>query len=202
MTLSKKPLKIGIFGTAADPPHLGHLAVVKCAARFLDVDKVIVIPTKIPPHKAMSKVSPEHRLVMTHQLFNSTPGVEVSDVELKMPGVSYTKRTIAKLRKMYPNDKLFWIISLETLIKMPKEWREGFGILDYCHFAVLMRNGYKFKDIPPAVLKKVILINNCTSPAVSSTKIRQIIPREENFKKWVGRKLYKYILKNKLYEKI
>ena len=201
MTLSREPSKIGVFGTAADPPHLGHLAVVKCASRFLDLDKVIVIPTKIPPHKATPKVDAEHRFKMTRLLFTTTPGVVVSDIEIRMRGVSYTKRTSVKLRKKYPNGKLFWIISLETLIKMPEEWREGFGILDHCRFAILARNGYLFKNIPPAVLKKIILINDCAAPGISSTKIRQLISQRKNVTKLVGKKVYKYILKNKLYER-
>lgn len=201
MTLTNKSLKIGVFGTAADPPHRGHLEVVKCATHALALDKLIVIPTKIPPHKATSGVSPEMRFQMAQLQFTTTPGVEVSDIEIKRRGISYTKNTIRQLKKIYPNDKLFWIISLETLMNMPKEWRDGYAILDRCRFAVVMRGGYQLGEIPTKVLSKIIVIKNCQAPKISSTDIRLLIRRKKNVSKRVGKKVYKYIKKHKLYEK-
>lgn len=201
MTLTKQPLKIGVFGTAADPPHRGHVEVVKCAMRALALDKLIIIPTKIPPHKAMPGVPPEMRFEMVRLLFTITPGVEVSDIEIRRKGISYTKNTIRQLKKIYPNDKLFWIISLETLVNMPKEWRDGYAILDRCRFAVVMRKGYQPVEIPVKALAKIIMIKDCRAPKISSTDLRHMISQKKNIARWVGKKIYKYIKKHKLYEK-
>lgn len=201
MTLTNKPLKIGIFGTVADPPHCGHLEVVKCAMRALALDKLIVIPTKIPPHKAIPGVYPEMRFEMAQLIFSSTPGVEVSDIEIKRKGISYTKNTIRQLKKIYPNDKLFWIISLETLVNMPKEWRDGYAVLDRCRFAVVMRKGFEFEKIPPKILAKIIMVKDCRAPKISSTDLREQILRKKNVSNWVGKNVYKYIRKHRLYEK-
>lgn len=201
MTLSKAPLKIGVFGTAADPPHLGHLEIVKCAKRFLDLDRVIVIPTKIPSHKAEPETSAHARFKMSRLLFTNTPGVLVSDMEIRRRGISYTKDTIAELKKKHPKYRLFWIISLETLLNVPREWREGYKILDLCRFAVVMRRGYKLEKIPATVLAKIVMIKNCRPQEVSSTKIREIISKKGSAARFVGKKVYKFIQKRKLYEK-
>lgn len=201
MTLTSKPLKIGIFGTAADPPHRGHIEVAKCAKRFLDLDKLVVIPTKIPPHKVMPGVSPETRFAMARLAFGNIPEVLISDIEIKRRGVSYTKNTIRQLKKNYPSDKLFWVISLETLINMPKEWRDGYRVLDRCRFAVVTRKGYQPGEIPPKVLSKIIMLKDCRAPEISSTDLRHMISQKKNVSKWVGKKVYKFIKKHKLYEK-
>ena len=211
MTLSKKPLnpalseksgiKIGIFGTAANPPHIGHLKIVKCAKRFLRLDRTIVIPTKIPPHKDMPQVTPKARFQMTRLLFTDTPGVLVSDVEISRRGISYTKDTIAILKKKYSKDKLIWIIGQDSLANMLRDWEEGYGILDLCQFAVLSRKDCSLKKIPKDILAKVIMIKNCGFARESSTEIRDIASDNKKLSKMVGKKVYAYIKKHKLYEK-
>ena len=201
MTLTRRPLKIGIFGTTANPPHIGHLKIVKCAQRFLRLDKVIIIPTKIPPHKDMPEVSPRQRFYMTRLLFTTTPGVAVSDIEIRKRGISYTKDTIAILKKKYPKDKLIWIIGQDSLANMLRDWEEGYRIIDLCHFAVIPRHGYSLKKIPKDVLAKVIMIKKCGLTRESSTEIRNIASNDKKFSQMVGKKVYTYVKKYKLYEK-
>ena len=101
-------MKIGIFGGTFNPPHLGHLAAARAAIQALDLDKLLIIPASIPPHKELPEGTPpaEHRLAMTRKLADALllpDKVEVSSIELDRAGKSYTSDTLAQLREQYPD---------------------------------------------------------------------------------------------------
>ncbi len=89
-------MKIGIYGGTFDPPHNGHVHACRAFYNAFDMDKLFVIPNAIPPHKERhSKTTNEYRLEMTRLAFEGIGDkIEVSDIELKRAGKSYTKYTI------------------------------------------------------------------------------------------------------------
>ena len=96
-------MKIGIFGGTFNPPHLGHLAAAQAAAAALELDRLLIVPASIPPHKELPEntPSPEHRLAMAEIMADALlmPQVtEVSSLELDRAGKSYTADTLAALR--------------------------------------------------------------------------------------------------------
>ena len=104
-------MKIGVFGGTFNPVHLGHLNCLKSVAEQADLDKVIVMPDRIPPHKqAEDLASSEDRLNMCRLAFADIPCVEISDWELKQEGKSYSVITLRHLKEIYPHDKLFFIM--------------------------------------------------------------------------------------------
>ena len=92
-------MKIGIYGGTFNPPHLGHLAAARTAVDALGLDRLIIIPAAIPPHKQLpqSTPAPEHRLAMAEKMADALllpETVKVSSLELDRPGKSYTSDTL------------------------------------------------------------------------------------------------------------
>ena len=95
-------MKIGIYGGTFNPPHLGHMAAAKAAVAALGLDKLLLIPAAIPPHKALPSdtPAPEHRLAMVEKWADGMgAGVEVSALELEREGKSYTSDTLRAIRQ-------------------------------------------------------------------------------------------------------
>ena len=105
-------MNIGVYGGTFDPPHWGHITAARAAMEQLGLDKLVLIPDRMPPHKALPEgsASPEQRLEMA-ALATAELGkrAEVSDRELRRSGPSYTSDTLAALRREYPEDTL-WLL--------------------------------------------------------------------------------------------
>ena len=100
---------IGIYGGSFNPPHKGHmLAAAQCRAA-LGLERVIVIPAAVPPHKALADGSPDAqtRLALTKLAVRGLDGFEVSDLELRREGPSYTVDTLRQLSEQHPDDALW-----------------------------------------------------------------------------------------------
>ena len=122
-------MKIGIYGGSFNPPHLGHQNAAVEAAEKCALDKLLLIPAGIPPHKVMEQGSPanEHRLAMTRLMggqaaLQSGVEVEVLDLEMAREGKSYTVDTLRALRRQYPNDELLLFMGTDMFFSF-EGWR-------------------------------------------------------------------------------
>lgn len=117
--------KIGIFGGSFDPPHLGHILALQEFRSKLSLDRVIVIPSKDPPHKKLSfgGASAEHRFRMTQLAVQHLPYAEVSDLELRREGKSYTADTVEELRRLYPEDHFYLLMGTDMFLSF-SSWYE------------------------------------------------------------------------------
>ena len=116
-------MKIGIYGGTFNPPHLGHLEAARTAVKVLELDKLILIPAAVPPHKALPEGTPEgaHRLAMTERMADalSMPKVaEVSRMELDREGKSYTADTLRAIRAQYPNAQLWLLMGTDMFLTL------------------------------------------------------------------------------------
>lgn len=104
--------RIGVFGGTFDPPHVGHLVAAVDALQVLDLDVVLLVVANVPWQKVGDRaVSPaEDRLAMVRAAVADTAGLEVSDLEIKRGGDSYTADTLAELRGAEPDAELFVIL--------------------------------------------------------------------------------------------
>ena len=95
--------RIGIYGGTFNPPHLGHLRALRAFAAALRLDRVLVIPDGQPPHKALAEESPdpETRLHLCRLAAEALSFAEVSDLELRRTGKSYTAETVRALRRRF-----------------------------------------------------------------------------------------------------
>ena len=116
-------MKIGIYGGTFNPPHLGHLEAARTAVKVLELDKLILIPAAVPPHKALPEGTPEgaHRLAMTERMADalSMPKVaEVSRMELDREGKSYTADTLRAIRAQYPDAQLWLLMGTDMFLTL------------------------------------------------------------------------------------
>lgn len=138
-------MRIGIFGGTFDPPHIGHR---KYACEFIDrlaLDKLIVIPTCIPPHKEYDGVSGSDRLAMTKLLFTDIDKIDVSDMEIRRKGKSYTCDTVRALSEKYFGDELIFLMGSDMLLSF-HTWREPLTILKYVKICAVSRESNITKE--------------------------------------------------------
>ena len=116
--------RIGIYGGTFNPPHLGHIHAAQCAVSALGLDKLLMIPDRIAPHKQLpaNSPSPEQRLHMLRLAAKDIEKAEVSDIELKRQGVSYTYETIAQVRQMYPDAELYLLMGTDMFLTL-QNWK-------------------------------------------------------------------------------
>ena len=174
--------RIGIYGGTFNPPHLGHIGAARCAAKALGLDKLLVIPDRIAPHKQLPADSPtpEHRLAMLCLSLADEPGMEVSDLELKREGISYTYQTVEQLREQYPQAKLYLLMGTDMFTSF-HQWRNPERIWSNATLAVFCR-GEKGEKEAIARQKKnleeqgaeVELIDNPVL-TISSSDLRRMI---------------------------
>ena len=135
-------MRVGVFGGEFDPPHTGHLAVVRAAREQLALDRVIVVPTARPPHREASTTPAETRLRLAEAAFADEPGVEVSRMELDRPGPSYTVDT---LRALATRGELVLILGADQAAALRAgRWHESDDVLRLAQVAVAPRG-----DRPP-----------------------------------------------------
>ena len=137
--------KIGIFGGTFNPVHKGHELAAVSFYNKLGLDKLIIMPSNIPPHKqADANVTAVQRLEMCRIAFGGLETetkieVEVSDFEVKKEGKSYTFDTVSDLRKTYKNDKLYFLIGSDMFLYF-ENWYKHLELLKLCALAVAYRN--------------------------------------------------------------
>ncbi len=131
---------IGIYGGTFNPPHIGHISGAKQALERLQLDRLLLIPDRIAPHKQIPAGSPtpEQRLEMLKIAAQDIPRTQVSDLELRREGPSYTYLTILQLRQENPDAKLTLIMGTDMFLSF-QQWRETKIITDNASLAVLMR---------------------------------------------------------------
>lgn len=153
---NEQPKRVGLFGGTFNPIHLGHLRAVQKAAEGFALDRVYLIPSAVPPHKALEGIAQaEDRLEMTRLAVSDDPGLRVSDVELKRSGPSYTIDTVHHFRSVLPGDTEFcFIIGLDAFLEIDL-WKSYRELFERIPFIVMIRPGYGDKDSMPALLEKL-----------------------------------------------
>ncbi len=131
---------IGLFGGAFNPPHNGHVSAAAQAMEALALDKLYVMPTGHPPHKALPPDAPPPfaRLAMTGLAFSGLPGCVVSDWELARQGRSYTVDTLDWLQERYPDATLTLLVGADMFLSL-QEWYRAEDIFLLARVAVLAR---------------------------------------------------------------
>ncbi len=198
--------RVGIYGGTFSPIHNGHIMAANEFLLQMKLDKVIVIPTNIPPHKSVDiSDSPQHRLNMCRLAFEAVDGIEVSDIELQRDGKSYTYDTLKTFVKS--NRKLFLLCGTDMMLTFDK-WYRYEDIFNLCLPVYIRREN----DISQT--QKIIAKNNeyyskhnvafrrlITEPInISSTEIRNMIKCGKDISEFVPRAVSDYIRSHKLYE--
>ena len=136
-------MKIAIYGGSFNPMHIGHEKIVDYVLKNLDMDKIIIIPVGIPSHRENNLEQSDTRLKICKEIFKNNKKVEVSDIEIKSEGKSYTYDTLLKLIKIYGKDNEFFEIIGEDSLKNLKTWKNYKELLNLCKFIVFRRKDDK-----------------------------------------------------------
>ena len=219
--MSSRP-RVGLIGGTFDPIHVGHLAAAGAAGRALDLDVVRFLPSARPPHRPDSpRASEYHRLEMTRlavadAIADAAPARwEVSDLELRRDGPSFTFDTLAALpREGLSALQAFFITGADAFAEIAT-WHRYPSVLDLAHFAVVARPGTTLdalRDRVPALSTRIaapsealtaetprIILVEARTPDVSSTEIRRRAARGEPLDGMVTPAVAAYIAQHSLY---
>jgi nicotinate-nucleotide adenylyltransferase len=135
-------VRIGILGGTFNPPHLGHLICAQEAYLQLGLDRVTLIPARIPPHKPVEdEPGAEHRLELCRlAIRGDEKRFDVSDIEITREGPSYTVDTLEELHSRAPEQELFLIVGGDIAAGLPS-WHEPARVLSLSTLAVAKRRG-------------------------------------------------------------
>lgn len=197
--------KYGIFGGSFDPIHYGHLMICEYIKEEMGLDKVIFIPTGNPPHKDLG-VSAEDRYEMVRIAISPNPDFEISDIETTRVNLSYTVDTIRELKKIYKEEKLYFLIGLDSLFQL-KTWKKIGDLSQEIEFVVALRPGYIDKE---EINREIDFlrdnfgtkINLIKTPLyeISSTDLRERIHQGKSLRYLIPKKVLDYIEESGFYK--
>ena len=197
--------RIGIYGGTFNPPHIGHIRAAEYALRSMALDRLLVIPSCISPHKKLPEGSPtpEQRLAMAQAAFGGIRGAEVSDLELSRGGSSYTYETVEQVKRMYPNDEVLLFMGTDMFLSFDS-WRNPENIIKNAALAVFYRGDpeekQKIEEKTGLFLQKgakVYLVENPVTE-ISSTQLRRLLVFG-CARPFLTPEVLEYIRKNRLY---
>lgn len=168
-----------LFGGSFNPVHYGHLLLAEDVREQLDLDRIVFMPAGVPPHKPAADVAPApDRYAMVRLAIADQPAFEVSDLEVRRAGPSYTVETLAALG--VPKSELFLLIGSETFLDL-LSWRDPRGVAARCRLVVVPRSGSPFDRDSEASRKVVrdiglepdaVLVVHATSLPISASELR------------------------------
>lgn len=198
-------MRIGILGGSFDPPHMGHLYLGRQFAESLRLDRVLVTPAKVPPHKADKRLAPDRDRLEMCRLTFTEPYFEISDLEMRLPGKSYTVHTLAALKKLYPADALFLLVGSDMLLYFDQwyRWQEILSMCTLCAFSRAADESFSvLQAYNNAVLGGRAVIKNIAPLQISSTEIRAKLAAGASVRGLLPDSVIDYIDKNGLYRSI
>ena len=193
-------MKLCVFQGSFNPIHNAHLRVADFVCENYDFDKLLFIPAYCPPHKDLGLA--EHRLEMVKLAVKCNPKFEVSDIEYKRGGKSYTYLTIKELYEMYEiEESISFIIGTDAFEKI-ESWYEADKLKTLVKFLVFVREdnfdisrydylkekGYNFE------------IQNLPYKDISSTELRNRIKSGSDVSEYISNEVKEYIEKHGLYK--
>lgn len=200
-------MRIGVYGGTFNPIHRGHLTAARAAADALGLEKVLLIPDNLPPHKELpaGSATGEDRLAMCRLTAGEVPGMEVLDLELRRSGPSYTSDTLAELHAQYPDDELWLLMGSDMFLSL-QEWHEPERILSLAGIAAFHRTrgdeterfAQQKANLEQIYGARVALLENPDVVEISSTELRAQLAqgRGRNF---LTEAVYGYVLRRGLY---
>ena len=133
-------MRLGIIGGAFDPIHVGHLAAAHAAAECAELARVVFVPTGRPPHRRATVATAEQRLAMTRLAVGGEEKFDVSDLEVRRAGVSYTADTLKELHELHPDDELFLILGWDAA-RLFRSWHVPDAVRRLATVVIVSRPG-------------------------------------------------------------
>lgn len=203
--------KTAIFGGTFNPVHSGHLKLIEVCCKALGIEKAVLIPANVPPHKIAKQLAPNaDRLAMCQLAARSLPYLSVSDMELNAEGKSYTVLTMRRLRQAFPDEKFYFVMGTDMFLSFDRWycWQE---ILDYCDICVSVRRENEYPGLErkrdelyaayPDLRADCIHTVKADCIEISSTALREMLENgDSRAKQYLPEGVYDYIREHRLYE--
>ena len=201
--------KVGIMGGTFNPIHPAHTEMAKVCLRQQDLDKILFMPSKNPPHKKDKSILPENeRAVMVKLAVSEYDKFVFSDFELQRKGTTYTADTLRLLQEENPDDNYYFIMGADSLLYLDK-WYRPQEILKRAVILAIGRDGStpdelkeKRKELIKQYDKADIRFVHMRQMDISSSMIREGIAHGENMEKYLDKEVWNYINANGLYDAI
>jgi nicotinate-nucleotide adenylyltransferase len=214
-------LRIGILGGTFDPIHLGHLRMAEEVGEELSLERVYLIPSAFPPHKDKKPLTPfPHRFAMTQLAAAESPLLEMTDIEGRRRGLSYSIETLKEFQGLFqPDLEIFFIVGMDAFLEI-ESWRDYARLFDYAHFVVIQRPGVSPEKLEPflrslgvgfregakegtfmAPSGNLLIPMEATLMEISSTRIRQRVAGGKSIRFLVPDAVRSYIIREGLYRR-
>lgn len=199
-----KKKRVGIFGGTFNPPHIGHVGAAKAFIKAAALDKLVIMPDNLPPHKQLEgATSPIDRFVMCQRAFFNVKGAEISDFEILNGGKSYTVITLETFSN--EDTELFFLCGTDMFITL-KSWYNFKRIFELCTICLVRRE--KDDEIDEKLLNlKNEYIESFNARIIdvpvdvvdiSSSEIRDSLKNRENLG-YLPENVFEYIIEKELY---
>ena len=190
--------RVGLFGGSFNPPHLAHLIVAEQVREQAGLDRVLWVPCHTPPHKDEQELAaPRHRLAMVRLAVEGNPFFEVSDIEIRRGGRSYTIDTIRALQAQHPDWELMLILGEDSL-RTFHTWRAPEEIVARVPLIVYHRPDAPDHPVDPRFLARTTFVE-APLLEISATEIRRRCREGRSIRYLVPELVRQYIIKNQLY---
>jgi nicotinate-nucleotide adenylyltransferase len=190
-------MRLGIFGGTFNPPHTAHLIGTELVREEFHLDRILFIPTYIPPHKEQPEVPPAARLRMLHIAIKDNPSFQLIDLEIKRRKVSYTIDTVREIKAKNPDSSLYLIMGTDQSQEFG-EWKQPETLLAMLEFIIIARPGFDKEKISELLRRKAAFLE--LNIDISSTMIRNRIKSGKSIRYLVPEGVREYIIANGLYQ--
>ena len=213
--------KIGILGGTFNPVHYGHLRISEEVRERLSLERVLFIPSGNPPLKTAELVSAEHRYEMTRLAIASNPLFEISDIECRSAGKSYTVDTLTVLKDRHRGKKFYFILGIDAFLEVPL-WYHPEKLLELTNFIVVSRPGLSFRQLSASVAVDAeacaaldsgrlrvyrtdiegggeVFLLNVTPMDIAATAIRSLVKQGLSIKYLLPESVESFIISHSLY---
>jgi nicotinate-nucleotide adenylyltransferase len=141
-------MRIGLLGGTFDPIHVGHLDVARAARAALQLDRVVLLPARVPPHRGEPRASAWHRFAMASIAALADDGLSVSELDMLADSPSYTAATLDRLQARGVDTRALYFVTGADAFRDIRSWKDYPDILERCHFAVVSRPGCPASSLP------------------------------------------------------
>lgn len=217
-------MKIGIFGGTFNPIHYGHLRAAEEVHEIFALNKILFIPAGRPPFKKPKLIPAGHRYEMVRIAIEGNPFFDISDIEVRRRGVSYSVDTLRSLKDKYKGAEFFFILGTDAFPDLPS-WKEPDKLLSLTNLIVISRPEFPFSALPSSpylkgVSKKAlreldrgtketlpfsihrggkVFLCKITGLDISASCLRRLIRTGKDIKYLLPQAVESYIISHKLY---
>lgn len=190
------PARLGVLGGTFDPPHLGHLIAAQDARVALGLDRILLVPAGLPPHKPDRTITAGPiRLAMLRAAVEGDAGFHVSDMELRRAGPSYTVDTLRELGEAAPGCALFFLLGADQF-RAFDTWRDPGTVASLAELVVMSRAGEEEPGGPAGIAFRTLPV---TRIDISSSEIRRRVAAGEPIRYLVPPGVEDIIRRERLY---